>query len=133
MGYESEEWQARDTEACEMRSLVQVRDMMVECIVATHGEYFGQSRAALGLDACNRAVRTSVQGIVRLAFKSVGGSYDTPTLDAVARVVDLLSERQLGWGASPDEVFEQHSLMMRHLGKIAITQNPGMDAAHPAQ
>ncbi len=114
--------------ADERMSLLQLRDRVVDGILLTHGEYFGQSRAALGLDPSDSAVRNSAEGMVRLAFQTVGGSYDAPTVQSLAKVVNMLAERVLGWGASPDDIFEHHSTLMREIGRLELVRTAEMNA-----
>lgn len=104
-------------------TLIAVRDALVDCFAATHGEGFMAARSALGLECTDAALRASVEGMVRLAFQQVGGSFDFPTTQAVARAATLLAERSLGWGISEDAVFEHHCLMTRAVGKIALAGN----------
>jgi hypothetical protein len=101
-------------------TLIAVRDALVDCFAANHGEGFMSARAALGLECTDAALRASVEGMVRLAFQQVGGNFDHPTAETVARAVTLLAERSLGWGISEDAVFEHHCLMTRAIGKIAV-------------
>lgn len=110
-------------------TLLTLRDMAVDCLMSTHGQYFAESRAALGLAVDEASVRGSAQTIVRLAFETVGGSYDAPTLKTLAQVVNLLSERCLGWGAPPDQIFTCHSDMMREIGRLEIEHSARIDAA----
>lgn len=112
-------------------TLIELRDKVVECLLCTHGEYFGTSRAALGLDSSERAVRESAQGMVRLAFQSVGGSYDAPTLPVLAKVVNLMAERSLTWGGEPGCIFDYHCALMQELGRIELMQSRGLDPARP--
>lgn len=121
------EW--NDWAADERLSLLQLRDRIVDGILATHGEYFSQSRAALGLDPSDSAVRNSAEGMVRLAFQTVGGSFDAPTVQSLAKVVNMLAERVLGWGASPDDIFEHHCTLMRDIGRLEMIQAAELNAA----
>lgn len=111
-------------------TLVAVRDMIVDCFTATHGPRFGETRAVLGLDDGEHAVRSSVQGIVRLAYTIAGGSYDLPTIETTTKVVNLLSERSIAWGVPEDDIFDHHCTMMRTLGLVLLARsgqrpNPG--------
>ena len=98
-----------------------VRDMIVDCFTATHGPRFGETRAALGLDDGDHAVRGSIQGIVRLAYTIAGGSYEEPTLQTTATVVNLLAERSISWGVPAEEIFDHHCEMMRVLGCVYLS------------
>ncbi len=100
-----------------------LRDKVIDCLLSTHGDYFARSRAALGLDSSVAAVRSTAQGMVELAFQSVGGSYDAPTLPVLAQVVNLLSERALDWGAAPDSIFDCHCALMQDVGKLELMQS----------
>ncbi|MDO8847934.1 MAG: hypothetical protein Q7W51_06075 [Coriobacteriia bacterium] len=105
-----------------------LRDKVIDCLLSTHGDYFARSRAALGLDSSAAAVRSTAQGMVALAFQSVGGSYDAPTLPVLAKVVNLLSERALDWGAEPDSIFHCHCELMQDVGKLELLQSSESDA-----
>jgi len=123
MGNKSGGWQEHDWAGSEALTLLELRDLVVECMVGAHGLQFGTTRAALGLDDGEHAVRESVQGIVRLAFQTVGGSYDAPTLPVLAKVVNFLAERSIGWGAPADDIFDCHSTITRHLGRTGLAQD----------
>jgi hypothetical protein len=101
-------------------SLVDLRDKVVDCLLDTKGEYFGQARAALGLDSSEAAVRASARGIVQLAFQSAGGSYDAPTFPVLVKVVNMIAERSLSWGAEPGCIFDYHCSLMQELGRIEL-------------
>lgn len=113
-------WDEDGREAAEL-ALHSVRDMIVDCFTATHGPRFGQTRAALGLDDADYAVRSSVEGMVKLAFTIAGGSFEEPTIECTARVVNMLAERSAAWGVSESEIFEHHSEMMRALGRAYLS------------
>lgn len=102
-------------------ALHSVRDMIVDCFTATHGPRFGETRAALGLDDTNHAVRSSVEGMVKLAFTIAGGRFEEPTIECTARVVNMLAERSASWGVSESEIFAHHSEMMRALGRVYLS------------
>lgn len=110
-------------------TLVDLRDKVVDCLLTTHGEYFKTSRATLGLDASDIAVRQSAQGMVQLAFQSVGGSYETPTLPVLVKVVNLMAERSLSWGGEPGCIFNYHCALMQELGRIELLQSAELDSA----
>ncbi len=115
--------------AVERMSLVELRDKLVECLLDTKGEYFEQSRAALGLDASEAAVRASARSIVQLAFQTAGGSYDAPTLPVLVKVVNTLAERSLNWGVEPETIFGCHCDMMQELGRIELMMSADVKRA----
>ncbi len=119
-------WQ-HDEGAVTPLSLGGVRDLIVECFTDTHGPRFAETRSALGLEEGREAVRSSVQGIVRLAYTIAGGSYDLPTIETTVRVVNLLSERSIAWGVPEDDVFEHHCVMMRVLGQLLLSASAGVE------
>lgn len=112
-------------------TLIDLRDKVVDCLLSTHGDYFTTSRAALGLDASAKSVRESAQGMVKLAFASVGGSYDAPTLPILAKVVNLMAERSLTWGGEPGCIFDYHCALMQELGRIELMQTRELDPGRP--
>ena len=112
-------------------TLIDLRDKVVDCLLSTHGDYFTTSRAALGLDASESSVRQSAQGMVKLAFQSVGGHYDAPTLPVLAKVVNLMAERSLTWGGEPGCIFDYHCALMQELGRIELMQTRELDLARP--
>lgn len=102
-------------------SITAVRDLIVDRFTAAHGPRFSATRAALGLDEGHDAVRTSVQGMVRLAYTIAGGSFEAPTIEVTTKVVNLLSERSAVWGAPEDTVFEDHCDLLRFLGRLSLS------------
>ena len=100
-------------------SIIDARDRLVDCFAATHGLAFAASKAELGLPTTQDAIRATAIGLVRIAFNQVGGSYDDPTPQTLTRVVDLLSERSLAWGAPP-QVVVQHQAQFQEL--VAATE-----------
>lgn len=104
-------------------TLIAVRDKVVDCFAATHGPRFVEARTHLGLETHHEAVRGSVEGMVRLAFRLAGGSFESPTIEVMTRVVNILAERSACWGVPEDMVFEHHCEMMRELGKILVAQS----------
>lgn len=99
------------------------RELVVDCFTVAHGQNFGQTRELLGQDTDQQAIRESVQGIIKMAFRQVGGNFDNPSKDELVRVVNLLAERSLGWGTPPDIVFQHHSEMMRTLSRVGPTMH----------
>lgn len=99
-----------------------VRDMIVDCFTTAHGARFSDHRRELGMDDRRESVRRSVEDMVRLAFDQVGGDFDKPTANNLARVATLLAERSLAWGAPPDRVFENHQAMTRTVGWLVIPE-----------
>lgn len=122
MALEFGQWRDWDVLANGAHTLPELRDMVVDSFAATHGPHFGRTRAVLGLEATHDAVRHSVEDMVRMAFRQLGGCFDSPTSESLARVVSFLSERSLSWGVPPDAVFESHSLITRAIGRTGLRE-----------
>jgi hypothetical protein len=98
----------------ERPSIVDARDRLVDWFALTHGVGFAASKAELGLPSNADAVRSTAVGLVRIAFNQVGGSFDDPTPETLSRVVDLLTERSLAWGA-PHDMVVRHQAQFQEL------------------
>lgn len=109
-------------------SIADARDRLVDCFAATHGVGFAASKAELGLPSTPEAVRGTAVALVRIAFSQVGGSFDDPTPETLSRVVDLLSERSLAWGA-PQEMVDRHQAQFQELLAAAQQPRAGSSAA----
>jgi len=109
--------------SAEVLSPTVVRDMIVDCLNGALGARFGAHRHALGLSADADAVRHSVEGMVRLAFRQVGGDFDRPSAASLAAVVNMLAERSLSWGTSSDVVFEHYCAITRSIGVLQIARD----------
>lgn len=97
----------------------EVRDALMRCLATEHGALFAEQQRAVGLDASDRAVAVTIEGMVRLAFQQVGGDFDHPTMASLVRVTNLLAERSLQWGASVDTVFACHTDLTRRIGMLS--------------
>lgn len=101
---------------------IDVRDMIVDCLTGAHGARFAAHRDALGLSADPGAVRESVEGMVRLAFKQARGDFDHPDSASLCAAVNILAERSLSWGTATDVVFEHHCAITRSIGVLQIAR-----------
>lgn len=95
-----------------------VRDMIIDCFTSTHGPRFEAQRVALGMDTGFDSLRVGVEGMIKVAFQQVGGDFEQPTVRDLFRVVNILAERSLDWGVSPEDVFENHCSITRTLGDL---------------
>ena len=96
------------------------RDLMVECFYFAQHETLARTKQRLGAtDVDEGSVRSSVVGVVRAAFREVGGSFDEPTAASLAAVADLMARRAEGWGTPPDVVRHHHDQVMAMLGRLA--------------
>ena len=107
----------------EVLSPTAVRDMIVDCLTGAHGARFGAHRQALGLSGDGDAVRQSVEGMVRLAFRQVGGDFDRPNAATLTAVVNILAERSLSWGTAADVVFEHYCAITRSIGVLQVARD----------
>lgn len=94
------------------------RELLLRCFERANGARFAAQERALGIDGGGRAQRSGMEALVRMAFSVVDGSYDHPTRLSLTRVVNLLAERSLEWGASEDVVFECHCLLMQKVARV---------------
>jgi len=96
------------------------RDLMVECFYFAQHETLARTKQRLGAKGVDdAAVRDSVVGVIRAAFREVGGSFDEPTGTALAAVADLMARRAEGWGTPPDVVRHHHDQVLAMLGRLA--------------
>ena len=87
------------------------RDLMVECFVHAQSETVAQAKSRLGMSVDEEAVRHSIQTRVRSAFKTVGGSYETPTPSTLKAVVERLSAQSVATGM-PQSIVDHHTEQM---------------------
>lgn len=114
------EWQPTELLPARM-TVVEARDIVLDCFHTMHGPHFEQTKSVLGVNSEDHRVRQSVKGMVRLAFKSVEGSYDHPTRDDLLKVIDYLGEKSRSWG-TPDEVVDrQAQQLMRVIARVQET------------
>lgn len=93
----------------------EVREHLLRCFANENSERFAAQERALGRFSDGIA---AVETMVRLAFRQVGGNFERPCRATLTRVANLLSERSLEWGASPDDVFHCHENIMRQIARV---------------
>jgi len=94
------------------------RDLMAECMYAVHGPHFVQTKQHMGVPCDEAAIRRSVQGTLRLAFKTCKGDYNTPTRESLERVLDHLGQKALAWGATEDMIRRHRSQLERVISRL---------------
>ena len=112
-------WATGSAPRSDFMSPIEVREMLIDCFTAAHGEHFAAQHAAVGLDPRTHPVRESVTRMVRLAFEHCNGDFDSPTREDLTRVVNLLAERSLQWGTPAENVFDHHCSMMQHIARVS--------------
>lgn len=111
------EWQPSQLLPATM-SAAEARDIVVDCFHTMHGPHFEQTKSALGISAEDHRVRQSVKGMIRLAFKSVHGNYDSPTRDDLLKVVDYLNEKSRSWGTPADVIARHEQQLVRVIARV---------------
>ncbi len=104
-------------------SVEQARDILLDCFATVHGPHYAVTKAHFGIVADETTIRRSVKGSLRLAFKHVGGDFDHPTPDALAKVTHHLRDKSLAWGTPTDVVARHHLEITRVLMRV-----PGAEA-----
>ncbi|MDO8950955.1 MAG: hypothetical protein Q7V61_10660 [Actinomycetota bacterium] len=112
------EWRLQEVLPAEL-TVLQARDILLDCFHAVHGDYFIETKSQLGILADERAVMRSVKGAMRLAFKQMHGNYDAPTKHDLENVAEYLAEKSRAWG-TPEVVVRRHqSEMERVFSRVA--------------
>jgi hypothetical protein len=105
--------------AHEFRSLSpeRARDLIVECFFQAQHETFARAKQKVGSQAFDEpSIRSAVVGAVRVAIKEVGGDFDRPTADILAKMVEVLARKAEAWGTPPD-VIAHHRVQV---GKLLV-------------
>ena len=98
---------------------VRARDLIVECFYYAQHETLARAKLKLGAGHLDEAaIRSSVVGAVRLAFKEAGGDFDHPTLGALSGAIDVLARKADAWGTPPDIVRHHHDQIVAMLRRL---------------
>ena len=100
------EWRLQEVLPAEL-TVAQARDILLDCFHTTHGDHFIETKSQLGICSDERAVRRSVKGALRIAFRQMHGSYDAPTKHDLENVAEYLAQKSRGWG-TPEAVIRRH-------------------------
>jgi len=114
------EWRVEEVLPAEL-SAVQARDILLDCFQTTHGQHFVETKSKLGIPFDEEAVLRSVKGAVRIAFRQMHGSYDTPTKHDLRNVAEYLADKSRQWG-TPEDVVRRHTSQMERVFSRVVEQ-----------
>ncbi len=86
---------------------VKARELIIKCFFESQKETFARAKQNLGKEARDDEIRKTVESVIRLSFKEVGGSYEEPTKEDLGKVVSTLARKADSWGTPPD-IIEHH-------------------------
>lgn len=101
------QWVVTD-EDLEAMTARRAHDLMVECFFVAQHEIFERTRVRLRLARDDKAIRDTVESIVRRAFADAGYDYDAPILPALHAVAESLKHESVAYG-TPQDVVEHHA------------------------
>ncbi len=86
---------------------LRARDLVVRCFYAAQHETF--ERAAKSMHAIPTEVdlKKTIEGAVRLAFRSAKGDFENPTAVTLQAAVEILAAKAAAMGTPPD-IIEHH-------------------------
>jgi hypothetical protein len=90
------------------------RDLVVRCFHDAQKETLQRAASTLGAVPGEDALRRTVEGAVRLAFRAVQADFDAPTKPALEGVVSALAAKAAAMG-TPQDIIEHHRAQ---LGRI---------------
>lgn len=86
---------------------LRARDLIVECFHFAQKDKFKALRVKAGIPSTDADISNSIKVMVRLAFTEVGGDFQEPTKDILAKVIDFLGNKEAMWG-TPKEIIEHN-------------------------
>ncbi len=95
-------------------TLVGARDLIVECFYRAQKETFARAAKAMGSAPSDADLRQTVEGAVRLTFRTVKADYDQPTRQGLIDTVTSLAGKAAAMGTPPD-IIEHHR---KQLGRV---------------
>jgi len=91
------------------------RDLVVDCFYFAQDETFERVKRKLGARPPDPdAIRATVIGAVRIAFRESGGDFDHPTVASIANAVAVLGCKAESWG-TPVDIVRHHADQIRSL------------------
>jgi hypothetical protein len=88
-------------------SPVKARDLVVKCFFEAQKETLARVSNHLGQKQNDGQLFETVSSIVRMAFKEMEESYDSPTKAGLWRVMERLASKASTWG-TPEDVVAHH-------------------------
>ncbi|MDA8431453.1 MAG: hypothetical protein M0Z60_00655 [Nitrospiraceae bacterium] len=83
------------------------RDLIIKCFFEAQKETFARTRQGLGISFNDGDLRATVEGSIKLAFKTVGEDISKPSKAGLMRVVESLSKKAASWG-TPQDIIDYH-------------------------
>ena len=83
------------------------RDLVVRCFYAAQRETFERAAKSMHATPTEAELKKTVEGAVRLAFRSVKGDFENPTAATLMAVVQALAAKAASMGTPPD-IIEHH-------------------------
>lgn len=90
------------------------RDLVVQCFFNAQLETFQRAATRLGADTSQEQLHRTVEGAVRLAFRSTKGDYENPTNESLMAAVMDLAAKAAAMG-TPHDIIEHHK---QQLGRV---------------
>ncbi len=87
----------------------EARDLIMEYFFEAQYETFARVKERLGTTADEAAIRRSVRGVFRTAFKKVGADLDEPTKHDLVAAIEAVNARVNSRGTPPDIVQKYHA------------------------
>ena len=90
------------------------RDLVVRCFFEAQRETFERAAQQLGAVPTDEDLRRTVEGAVRLAFRSAKADFEAPTKETLMEAVGALARKAAGMGTPPD-IIDHHR---EQLGRV---------------
>ncbi len=91
-----------------------VRSLMVDCFFEAQKATMVQAGQAIGTETDEESLRSNVEGVIRMAFKEIGGDFNDPTKEDFVNILDVLSRKASAWG-TPKDIIEHHRETMSEI------------------
>ncbi|MBM4781135.1 MAG: hypothetical protein GQE15_25875 [Archangiaceae bacterium] len=90
------------------------RDLVVQCFFNAQVETFKRAATKLGSSSSPEQLQRTVEGAVRLAFRSTKGDFENPTKETLMAAVMDLANKAAAMG-TPHDIIEHHK---QQLGRV---------------
>ena len=102
------------TEELKNLTVIGARNLVVQCFFEAQRETFERAAQSLGATPSDAELYRTVEGAVRLSFRSAGGDFDEPTAEALMAAVEKLALKAQAMG-TPLDIIEHHR---EQLGRV---------------
>lgn len=90
------------------------RDLVVQCFFNAQLETFKRAATKMGAGASPDQLKRTVEGAVRLAFRSTKGDFENPTIESLGAAVMDLAGKAAAMG-TPHDIIDHHK---QQLGRV---------------